>query len=55
MWKNIRHSKKKQQKNNKLKMVPPVWIDEFKLPDDCCSVSDIEDYYNISVSRHENI
>ena len=36
-------------------MVPPMWIDEFKLPDDCCSVSDIEDYYNISVSCHENI
>ena len=36
-WKIIR----KQYKNNKLKIIAPIWTDEFKLPDGFYSVSDI--------------
>ena len=35
---------KKQYKNNKLKIIVPIWNDEFKLPDGSYSVSDIQDY-----------
>ena len=37
-WKNIRQ----QYKNNKLKIVAPMWNDEFELPDGSYSVSDME-------------
>ena len=39
-WKNIRQ----QYKNNKLEIIGPMWHDEFELPDDSYSVSDIQDY-----------
>ena len=38
-WKNIR----KQCKNNKLKIIAPIWNDKFEFPDGFYSVSDIED------------
>ena len=39
-WKNIR----KQYKNNELKIIAPMWNDEFDLPDGSYYVSDIQDY-----------
>ena len=39
-WKNI----KKSYKNNEFKMSPPIWNEEFKLPDGSYSKSDIQDY-----------
>ena len=36
-WKNIR----KQNKNNKLKIIAPTWNDDPELPDGSHSVSDI--------------
>ena len=39
-WKNIGQ----QYKNNKLKIVAPMWNDEFELPDGLYSESDIQDY-----------
>ena len=36
-WKNIR----KQYKNNKPKIIAPMWNDKFELPDGFYSVSDI--------------
>ena len=36
-WKNT----KKSYKNNKLKISPPTWNEEFELPDGSYSVSDI--------------
>ena len=37
MCKNIRQ----QYKNNKLKIIAPTWNDEFDLPDDSSSLSEI--------------
>ena len=50
-WKNIR----KQYKNNKLKIIAPTWNDEFELPDGFYSVSDIQDYIEYIIKRHETL
>ena len=50
-WKNIR----KQYKNNKLKIIPPTWNDEFELPDGCYSVSDIQDSIEYITKKHETL
>ena len=39
-WKNI----KKTCKNNKLKILAPIWNEEFELPDGSYFVSYIQDY-----------
>ena len=38
--KNIR----KQCKSNEIKIIAPTWNDEFELPNDSYSLSDIQDY-----------
>ena len=48
-WKNI----KKSYKNNKFKISAPTWNEEFELPDGSCSVSDIQDYFEYILKRHE--
>ena len=50
-WKNIRQ----QYKNNKAKKVAPKWNDEFELPDGFCSVSDIQDYIDYIIKKHETL
>ena len=40
-WKNIKSS----YKNNKFKISSPTWSDEFELPDQSYSISDIQDYF----------
>ena len=50
-WKNIR----KQYKNNKLKIIAPTWNDEFELPDGSYSVSDIQDYIEYIIRKHETL
>ena len=50
-WKNIR----KQNKNNKLKIMAPTWIDEFELLDGSYSVSDIQDYREYIIKKHEKL
>ena len=50
-WKNIR----KQYKNNKLKIIAPTWNDEFELPDGSYSVSDIQDYIEYIIKKHETL
>ena len=40
-WKNIKSS----YNNNKLKTSDPTWNDEFELPDELYSVSDIQHYF----------
>ena len=50
-WKNM----KKLYKNNKLKIVTPTWNDEFKLPDGSYSVSDIQDYIEYIMKKHETL
>ena len=51
-WKNI---KKKQYKNNKLKIIAATWNDEFKLSDRSYSVSDIQDYIEFITKKHETL
>ena len=52
IWKNIKRS----YKNNKFKIPAPTWIDEFGLPDESYSISDIEDYFEyISKKNNERI
>ena len=40
--------KKKSNSNNKFKISAPTWNEEFELPDGSHSVSDSQDYLNIS-------
>ena len=47
--KNIR----KQCKNNKLEIIAPTWNDEFELADGSFSVSDIHDYTEYIIKKHE--
>ena len=49
--KNIR----KQHKNNKLKIIAPIWNDEFQLLDGSYSVSNIQDYIKYIIKKHETI
>ena len=50
-WKNI----KSAYNNNKFKISAPTWNDEFDLPDGSYSVSDIQDYFECIIKRHETI
>ena len=50
-WKNIR----KQYKNNILKTITPTWNDESELPDGSYSVSDIQDYIEYIIKKHETL
>ena len=51
-WKNIKSS----CNNNKFKISAPTWNDEFELPDGSYSVSDIQDYFEYILKKHnENI
>ena len=50
-WKNI----KSEYNNNKFKISAPTWSDEFYLPDGSYSVSDIQDYFEYIIKKHETI
>ena len=50
-WKNIRG----QYKNNKLKIIAPIWNDEFELPDGSYSVSHIQDYIKYIIKKHKTL
>ena len=50
-WKNIR----KQYKNNKLKILAPAWSYEFDLRAGTYSVSDIQDYIEYIIKKHETL
>ena len=43
----------KQHKNNKLKMIAQTWSYEFELPDGSHSLSDIQDYIEYIIKKHE--
>ena len=51
MWKNIR----KQYQKNKLNVITPTWNDEFELSDGSHSVSDIQDYIEHIIKKHETL
>ena len=50
-WKNI----KKLYNNNKFKISAPPWSDELDLPDGSYSISDIQDYFEYIIKKHETI
>ena len=47
-WKNIKSS----CNSNKFKISPPTWSEEFELPDESYSVSDIQDYFEYILKKH---
>ena len=47
-WKNIRS----EYKNNKFKISAPTWKDTFDLPDGSYSISDIQDYFEFVIKKH---
>ena len=50
-WKNI----KSECNNNKFKISAPNWNYELNLPDGSYSVSDIQDYFEYIIKKHETI
>ena len=48
-WKNI----KSEYNNSKFKISAPTWNDEFDLPDSSYSSSDIQDYFEFIIKKHE--
>ena len=51
-WKNVKSS----YNNNKFKIFPPTWSEEFKLSDGSYSISDIQDYFEYILMKHsENV
>ena len=50
-WKNI----KLKYNNNKFKISVPTWNDTFDLPDGSYSISDIQDYFEFIIKKHETL
>ena len=50
-WKNI----KSEYKNNKFKMSAPAWNETLDLPDGSYSISDIKDYFEFIIKKHETL
>ena len=50
-WKNI----KSTYSNNKYKISAPTWNDTFDLPDGFYSISDIQDYFEFILKKHETL
>ena len=49
-WKN----KKSSYNNNKFKISAPTWNDEFELQDDSYFISDIQDYFENILKKHNS-
>ena len=49
---NCKHVKSKYN-NNKSKISAPTWNDTFDLPDGSYSISDIQDYFEFIIKKHE--
>ena len=50
-WKNI----KSEYNNNEFKISAPTWNDTFDLPDGSYSISDIQDYFEFIIKKHETL
>ena len=42
---------KKPYKNKKIKISAPMWNEELELPNELCSVSDIQDYFEYIIKK----
>ena len=51
LW-NLKKNVKSSYNNNKFKISPPTWNDEFKLLDGSYSVSNIQDYFEYIFKKH---
>ena len=51
-WKNV---KSIYNNNNKFKISAPTWIDTFDLPDGLYNISEIQDYIEYIIKKHETI
>ena len=49
-WKNI-----KSEHNKKFKILAPTWNDTFDLPDGPYSISDIQDYFEFIIKKHQTL
>ena len=50
-WKNV----KSIYKNNKFKISAPTWNETFDLPDGLYNISEIQDYIEYIIKKHETI
>ena len=50
-WENI----KSACNNNRFKIPAPIWNDEFDLPYGLYSTSDVQDYFENVIKKHETI
>ena len=50
-WKNI----KSEYNNNTFKKSVPTWNETFDLPDSSYSISDIQDYFEFIIKKHETL
>ena len=50
-WKNV----KSIYKNNKFKISAPTWNETFDLPDGLYNISEIQDYIEYMIKKHETI
>ena len=50
-WKNIKSTYNK----NNFKIAAPTWNDNFDLPGGSYSVSDVQDYFEYAIKKHETI
>ena len=50
-WKNI----KSAYKNNKFRILAPIWNHEFDLPDGSYFIVDIQDYFEVIIKKHETL
>ena len=50
-WKNV----KSTNNNNKFKILAPTWNETFDLPDGLYNISEIQDYIEYIIKKHETI
>ena len=50
-WKNI----KSEYNNSKFKILAPTWNNTFYLPNGSYSISDIQDYFEFIIKKHETL
>ena len=51
----MQKNKRKRYTNNKLKLIAPTWNDKFELPDGSYFLSDIQDYIEYIIKKHEKL
>ena len=50
------HGKYKNlQKNNKFEMIAPALNDKIEFPDESYSLSDVQDYFQLIIKKHETV